>query len=71
MTHYPSETVFLRLKQILGDPEKKIPALIPVSRSTWFRGVKSGFYPQPCAIGARAVAWRAEDLRKFISEVAA
>jgi prophage regulatory protein len=71
MTPSIPETGFLRLKQILGDPAKNIPALIPVSRTTWFRGIKSGRYPRPCAIGARAVAWRADDIRKLISEVSA
>ena len=37
------ETGFLRLPQIVGDPKAypPTPALIPVSRSTWWAGVKS------------------------------
>ena len=43
------ETGFLRLPQIVGDSKAQppVPALIPVSRSTWWAGVKSGRYPQP------------------------
>jgi len=55
------DTGFLRLKQILGP---KGP--IPVSRSTWWAGVKSGRYPQPIKLGRRITAWRAEDIRKLI-----
>ncbi len=55
------ETGFLRLKQILGP---KGP--IPVSKSTWWVGVKSGRYPQPIKLGRRITAWRAEDIRKLI-----
>lgn len=54
---------FLRLKHILGDKKAKTPPIIPICRSTWFLGVKSGRYPQPVKIGARAVAWRAKDIR--------
>jgi len=55
------ETGFLRLKQILS-PQGPIP----VSKSTWWAGVKSGRYPQPVKLGRRITAWRAEDIRKLI-----
>ena len=39
------DTGFVRLPQIIGSAKARppIPALIPVSRSTWWAGVKSGF----------------------------
>ena len=52
------ETGFLRLPEVLR--------LIPVSRSTWWAGVKAGRYPKPHKIGARCTAWRAEDIRALI-----
>ncbi len=61
------ETGFLRLSQIIGNPEKGIPPLIPVKKSTWWAGVKSGRYPQPVKLGPRVTAWRVEDLRTFIA----
>lgn len=57
------ETGFLRLKQILG-PQGPIP----VSKSTWWEGVKSGRYPKPIKLGPRITAWRAEDIRKLIED---
>ena len=36
---------------------------IPVSRSTWWAGVKAGQFPQPVKLGPRITAWRAEDIR--------
>lgn len=63
------ETGFLRLNQIIGNPkaEPPIPAVIPVSRSTWWEGVKSGRYPQPVkSLGLRITAWRVEDIRALI-----
>ena len=59
---------FMRLKEILGDrnadPPK--PALIPVARSTWWAGVKSGRFPQSVKLGPRTTAWRSEDIYSFI-----
>lgn len=62
------ETGFLRLKQIIGNPKAKppIPALIPVSKSTWWNGVASGRFPKPIKLGPRTTAWRVEDIRSFI-----
>ena len=68
--HLP-ETGFLRLSQIIGDRKKNIPALIPVGPTTWWNGVKSGRYPRGHKLGARATAWKVEDIRKLIAEVAA
>jgi predicted DNA-binding transcriptional regulator AlpA len=68
------ETGYLRLKQIIGDTtaEPPVPALIPVSRSTWLAGVKTGRYPQPVkSLGPRITAWRVEEIRAFIEQAAA
>lgn len=40
---------------------------IPVSRSAWWLGVKSGRYPQPVKLGPRITAWRAEDIHQLIN----
>lgn len=62
------ETGFLRLTQILGDARATppVPPLIPVGKSTWWAGVRSGRYPQPIKLGPRVTAWRVEDVRSFI-----
>jgi prophage regulatory protein len=62
---------FIRLSQILGDPTASppIPALIPVSRSTFWQGIKEGRYPQPVKLGKRCTAWRVEDIRRYIESV--
>lgn len=64
------ETGFLRLPQIIGNPKAvpPIPALIPVSKSTWWQGVKEGRYSQPVrTLGARITVWRVEDIRDLIA----
>lgn len=71
--HNLPETGFLRLPQIIGDADAvpPIPAVIPVSKSTWWAGVKSGRYPQPVrSLGLRITAWRVEDIRALINQAA-
>jgi predicted DNA-binding transcriptional regulator AlpA len=62
------ETGFLRLPQIIGNSKANPPitALIPVSKTSWWNGVKSGKYPKAVKLGERTTAWRAEDIRKLI-----
>jgi predicted DNA-binding transcriptional regulator AlpA len=63
------ETGFLRLPQIIGDRSAKppIPARIPVSKSTWWAGTRSGRYPKPVKLGPRITAWRVEDIRALMA----
>ena len=70
--HQFPEAGYLRLPQIIGNPKAKppIPTVIPVSRSTWWAGVKSGRYPQPIrTLGRRITAWRVEDIRALIEKL--
>ena len=54
---------FLRLPQVL--------ALVPVSPSTWWQGVKDGRYPQPVKLAARVTAWRADDVAALVASLSA
>jgi len=62
------ETGLLRLSQIIGNPkaDPPIPAIIPVSKSTWWTGVRDGRYPQPVKLSTRCTAWRISDIRALI-----
>jgi prophage regulatory protein len=63
------ERGFLRLPQIIGNPKSvpPVPPIIPVSKSTWWQGVKDGPYPQPVrSLGQRITVWRAEDILALI-----
>lgn len=44
---------------------------IPVSRSNWWVGVKTGRYPSPVKLGPRTTAWRVEDIEELIERIAA
>ncbi len=65
------ETGFLRLTQIVGNlkAEPPIPPVIPVSKSTWWAGIKTGRYPKPIKLGPRVTAWRVEDIRALIESL--
>ena len=58
--HIP-QTGFLRLSQVL--------ALIPVGRSSWWRGCKTGRYPKPVKLGPRTTAWKAEDIAALVESL--
>ncbi|MDR3043623.1 MAG: AlpA family phage regulatory protein [Desulfovibrio sp.] len=55
------ETGFLRLSQVL--------AIIPVGKSSWWRGCKLGIYPQPVKLGPRTTAWKAEDIAALVERL--
>ncbi len=63
------ETGYVRLPQIIGNPkaDPPIPALIPVSRSTFLAGVRDGRFPKPVKLTTRCTAWRVSDIRALIA----
>ena len=62
------ETGYVRLAQILGNPkaDPPIPPIIPVSKSTWWNGVKKGIFPPPVKLGPRTTVWRVEDILQLV-----
>lgn len=65
-SHQLPETGFLRLPQIIGNKKTNTPALIPIGRTSWLNGVKSGKYPKPVKLGDCTTAWCVEDIRALI-----
>lgn len=55
------ETGFVRLAQVL--------TVIPLGKSCWWEGVKSGRFPQPVKLSARCIAWKAEDIHGLIRQL--
>ena len=55
------QTGFLRLRSILAPAGP-----IPVSKSTWWQGIKDGRFPKPLKLGKRVTVWRVEDIRRLI-----
>lgn len=65
--HQLPESGFVRLPQIIGDKKRGIPAVVPVSKTAWWDGVKTGRFPKPVKLGPRTTAWRVEDIRRLIN----
>jgi prophage regulatory protein len=59
--HDIPETGFLRLRQVL--------TVIPVGKTCWWEGVRSGRYPKGVKLSQRCTAWRAEDIRQLITKL--
>jgi prophage regulatory protein len=68
---HQSEIGFFRLWQIIGDPNAvpPIPPIIPVKKSCWWAGVKSGRFPASVKLGPRVTVWRVEDIRALIASL--
>jgi prophage regulatory protein len=48
---------YLRLPQVLER--------IPVSKSTWWAGIRKGIFPQPIKLSPRVTVWLEEDVEKI------
>ena len=55
------ETGYVRLAGILAPRGP-----VPVSKSTWWAGVKTGRYPPPVKLGPRITAWRVSEIRALL-----
>src|SRR5687768_15878503 len=53
-------TSLVRIRQIVGDPtaDPPIPAIIPVSKSTWWSWVSRSIAPAPVRLSSGVTCWR-------------
>lgn len=56
-----TEDKLLRINQIIS-------GILPISKTSWWNGVKSGLYPQPVKLGPRTTAWRESDVKRIVSQ---
>jgi len=65
------EIGYLRLQQILGNQKSKppIPAIIPLSKSTWWKGVADGRFPKPVKLSMRCTAWRVSEIKELVERI--
>jgi len=50
----------------------RLPAVLKITglkKSTIYAGAKNGTFPKPVRVGSRAVAWRSDELAKWIDEL--
>lgn len=53
----------LRLPEIIGPK-----GLLPISRSSFYAGIKRGIFPRPINLGKRISAWRLSDLQRALEK---
>jgi predicted DNA-binding transcriptional regulator AlpA len=52
---------FLRLPQVLE--------ILPISKSTWWKGIKEGRFPKPVKLTERTSAWPLEDIEALCDKL--
>jgi len=57
------QAVFLRLPQVLE--------IIPVSKSSWWAGIRGGKFPRPVKLSKRTSAWRRSDIDALCERLSA
>ncbi|MCK1650081.1 AlpA family phage regulatory protein [Bradyrhizobium sp. 149] len=62
MNSHSSNDRLLRLSAVLAPAGP-----IPVSKSTWWAGVKSGRFPKPVKLGPRITAWRSDEIQALVA----
>jgi prophage regulatory protein len=55
------DIIFLRLPSVLQ--------ILPVSKSTWWKGVSEGMYPKPVKLSPRTAAWLKTDIDALIEKI--
>ena len=57
----PKRLLLSRLEQVLER--------IPVSKSTWWAGVRSGRFPESIRMGERCTMWQESDIDAWIEKI--
>ena len=52
---------FLRLDDVLR--------IIPVSKTTWYNGVRNGRFPKGIRLSQNIVVWRVEDIKNLVRQL--
>ena len=52
---------FLRLNDVLR--------IIPVSKTTWYNGIRSGRFPKGIRLSQNIVVWRVEDIKNLVRQL--
>ncbi len=69
MPHQLPQTGFLRLKDVIGDKKTDTPALIPVSKASWYKGSREGRFPKGIKLGPRTTVYPVEAVRQLIASM--
>lgn len=68
--HLPAKTTNGKPKFKHKRPRPGIPALLPISKTAFYDGIKKGLYPKPYHLGKTAV-WKVSEIREALAKIAA
>jgi predicted DNA-binding transcriptional regulator AlpA len=66
-SNFNEEKAFLRIKDIV-----KPDGMLPISRTTWLTGVRTGKFPAPIKhhlLGERITLWDVQDIKELIAKI--
>ena len=61
-----AEQQFYKLKEIVSTADN--PGILPIGKTRWYAGMKTGEYPKPIKFSERVQVWRAEDIKKLVDK---
>jgi prophage regulatory protein len=62
---------YIRLRDIIGDKSRGIPAIVSVSKSTLWQWVRDNKFPQPLrGCGSRITLWKLSEVLDFLERTA-
>ena len=47
---------------------KEVLQIIPISRASWWRGVRDGRYPKPFKLSPRVTVWKLSDIEAIFQD---
>jgi predicted DNA-binding transcriptional regulator AlpA len=74
-THSKEQVMADQLKQMLQEKQerllrlKQVLEIIPLSKSTWWEGCKSGRFPAPIKLTERTTVWRLSDINALLASI--
>jgi predicted DNA-binding transcriptional regulator AlpA len=66
-TNYSEQEQLLKLEHVIGNKKKRVRGYVPMSKSKWYAGIKSGIFPPALRIGSGSF-WRLSDIRNLINK---
>ena len=61
---------YLKLSDIVRTKGSRSEPLLPISRSTWLRGVDAGKFPRPVKL-LNSLVWKQSDIKQLMDDIGA
>lgn len=67
----PAKRHIVVIEQVSVDPLLRLSdvlKIIPIGKTSWFKGIRNGDYPKPIKLSGGLRAWRLSDIRRLAEE---